>query len=76
MKTLRIAAGLSLALEAVTQAIGILAKRRAGKSYAMRRLTERSFANLTLLSYREIAPGTDIIAEGAVDVELATKRSA
>jgi len=41
MKTLRIATGLALPLEAVTQAIGILAKRRAGKSYAMRRLTEQ-----------------------------------
>lgn len=40
-KELRIAAGLTLPLEAVTQAIGILAKRRAGKSYTMRRLTEQ-----------------------------------
>ncbi len=44
--------------------------------WALRRLVERSFANLYLLSYREIAAGTDIVTEGAVDIELATKRSA
>lgn len=41
MKSLRIAGHLSLPLEAVTQAIGILAKRRAGKSYTMRKLAEQ-----------------------------------
>lgn len=39
--TLEIAPGLHLPLEAVTQAIGILAKRRAGKSYTARRLAEQ-----------------------------------
>jgi hypothetical protein len=38
---LRISADLSLPLEAVTQSIGILAKRRAGKSYTARRLAEQ-----------------------------------
>jgi flagellar biosynthesis protein FlhA len=42
--------------------------------WALRRLIERNFPNLVLLSYREIASGFDIIAEGAVDVELANKR--
>lgn len=42
-KLLKIANGVSLPLETVTQAIGILAKRRAGKSYAMRRLAEQLF---------------------------------
>lgn len=41
MKNLRIAKGLTLPLEVVTQTIGVLAKRRAGKSYAMRRLAEQ-----------------------------------
>jgi hypothetical protein len=40
---LRIANNLALPVETVTQAIGILAKRRAGKSYAARRLTEQLF---------------------------------
>jgi hypothetical protein len=40
---LRIANDLSLPLEAVTQTIAILAKRRAGKSYTMRRLVEQLF---------------------------------
>jgi len=35
--------GLSLPLEVVTQTIGVVAKRRAGKSYLMRRLTEQLF---------------------------------
>lgn len=35
MKQLHISDDLSLPLETVTQAIGILAKRRAGKSYAV-----------------------------------------
>ena len=39
--TLEIAPGLKLPLETVTQAIGILAKRRAGKSYTARRLAEQ-----------------------------------
>jgi len=43
MKTLKISEDLSLPLETVTQAIGILAKRRAGKSYAARRLAEQLF---------------------------------
>jgi hypothetical protein len=43
MKELRIAKDLSLPLEVVTQAIAILAKRRAGKSYLMRRLVEQLF---------------------------------
>jgi uncharacterized protein len=43
MKRLHLAENLSLPLEAVTQAIGILAKRRAGKSYAARRFTEQLF---------------------------------
>jgi hypothetical protein len=37
---LKIAEDLSLPLEVVTQTVAILAKRRAGKSYAMRRLVE------------------------------------
>lgn len=41
MTKLRIADGLSLPLEATTQAIGVLAKRRAGKSYTARRLAEQ-----------------------------------
>ncbi len=40
---LRIADDLSLPLDAVTQTIAILAKRRAGKSYTMRRLIEQLF---------------------------------
>lgn len=42
-RTLHISKDLSLPLETVTQAIGILAKRRAEKSYAMRRLVEQLF---------------------------------
>jgi uncharacterized protein DUF87 len=42
-KQLKISDDLSLPLETVTQAIGILAKRRAGKSYAARRLAEQLF---------------------------------
>lgn len=38
---LKIADDLSLPLETLTQALGILAKRRAGKSYLMRRLVEQ-----------------------------------
>lgn len=38
---LRIAANLTLPLDAVTQTIAIVAKRRAGKSYTMRRLVEQ-----------------------------------
>lgn len=41
MKALRISDHLALPLDAVTQTIGILAKRRAGKSFAARRLTEQ-----------------------------------
>jgi hypothetical protein len=43
VKTLRLSADLTLPIDAVTQAIGILAKRRAGKSYAARRLAEQLF---------------------------------
>lgn len=43
MKTLRIAENLTLPIEAVTQTIAIVAKRRAGKSYTMRRLVEQLF---------------------------------
>src|SRR5258705_6632749 len=39
--TLRLAKGLALPVEAVTQTIGVLAKRRAGKSYLARRLVEQ-----------------------------------
>lgn len=39
--------------------------------WPLRRLIERNFANLVLLSYRELAPGFETIAEGAVDFELA-----
>lgn len=40
---LKIADGISLPSETVTQAIGILAKRRAGKSFLARRLVEQIF---------------------------------
>jgi hypothetical protein len=40
---LRLAEGLTLPVDAVTQAIGILAKRRAGKSYTARRFAEQLF---------------------------------
>lgn len=40
MKTIKIAKDISLPLEIITQTIAILAKRRAGKSYTMRRLVE------------------------------------
>jgi hypothetical protein len=43
MKSLRIAKDLTLPLDAVTQTIAIIAKRRAGKSYTMRRLVEQLF---------------------------------
>lgn len=43
MKSLRIAEGFSLPLETVTQTVAILAKRRAGKSYTMRRIVEQLF---------------------------------
>jgi len=42
-KALRLATNLTLPLDAVTQTIAILAKRRAGKSYTMRRLVEQLF---------------------------------
>lgn len=45
MKTLKLASNLALPLESVTQTIGILAKRRAGKSYAARRLAEQLLKN-------------------------------
>lgn len=41
MKGLQIADHLSLPLDVVTQTIAILAKRRAGKSYTMRRISEQ-----------------------------------
>jgi hypothetical protein len=40
---IKIADSLTLPLDAVTQTIGVLAKRRAGKSYAARRLAEQLF---------------------------------
>ena len=40
---IKLAHNLSLPLETVTQTIGILAKRRAGKSYLARRLAEQLF---------------------------------
>jgi hypothetical protein len=43
MKTIKISKDLDLPLEIVTQTIGILAKRRAGKSYTMRRIVEQLF---------------------------------
>ncbi len=43
MTKLRLADDLSLPLDVVTQTIAILAKRRAGKSYTMRRLAEQLF---------------------------------
>jgi hypothetical protein len=42
-RSLKLAKDLSLPLDAVTQTIAILAKRRAGKSYTMRRLAEQLF---------------------------------
>ena len=39
----------------------------------LRRLVERNFANLILLSYREIATGYDTVVEGVIDVELASR---
>src|SRR3954469_15845493 len=41
MAKLHIADGLSLPLDATTQAIGIVAKRRVGKSYTARRFAEQ-----------------------------------
>lgn len=41
MKTINIAKGLTLPIDVVTQVVAILAKRRAGKSYTMRRITEQ-----------------------------------
>lgn len=41
MKIINIAKGLSLPVDVVTQVTAILAKRRAGKSYTMRRITEQ-----------------------------------
>jgi len=38
--------------------------------WPLRRLIERNFTNLTLLSYRELAPGVETIAEGVVDFEM------
>lgn len=43
MKTIAVAPGLTLPLDVVTQTVAILAKRRAGKSYTMRRLVEQLF---------------------------------
>ena len=42
-RALHLAEGLTLPLDTVTQTIAILAKRRAGKSYTMRRLAEQLF---------------------------------
>ena len=41
---LNIAPNLTLPLEVVNQTIGILAKRRAGKSYTARRIVEQLYA--------------------------------
>lgn len=41
MKTLKISKEISLPVDVVTQTIAILAKRRAGKSYTMRRIAEQ-----------------------------------
>lgn len=41
MKALRIASGLALPIDTTTQAIGIVAKRRVGKSYTARRIAEQ-----------------------------------
>lgn len=41
--TLRLSTDLALPLDAVTQSLAIMAKRRAGKSYAARRLAEQLF---------------------------------
>jgi flagellar biosynthesis protein FlhA len=38
--------------------------------WPLRRLIERNFSNLVLLSYREIAAGVDTIVEGTVNIEL------
>lgn len=43
MRQLRISAELALPLDATTQAIGILAKRRVGKSYTARRFVEQLY---------------------------------
>lgn len=43
MTSLKIAKNLSLPLETVTQTLALLAKRRAGKSYTMRRIVEQLF---------------------------------
>ncbi len=37
--------------------------------WSLRRLIERNFTNLVLLSYRELAPGVETVAEGVVDFE-------
>src|SRR5689334_18645316 len=41
MKSIHLVPGLSLPLEVVTEAIGIVARRRAGKSYLARRFAEQ-----------------------------------
>lgn len=43
MNKLHVADGLTLPIETTTQAIGIVAKRRVGKSYTARRITEQLF---------------------------------
>jgi hypothetical protein len=43
MRKIRIAQNLSLPLETVTQTIGVLAKRRAGKRHLARLLAEQLF---------------------------------
>lgn len=45
MKTIRISKDVSLPRDVITQTIAILAKRRAGKSYTMRKLVEQLLAN-------------------------------
>ncbi len=45
MKNLKISQSISLPLDIVTQTIAILAKRRAGKSYTMRKVAEELLRN-------------------------------
>jgi flagellar biosynthesis protein FlhA len=41
--------------------------------WPLRHLIERNFANLVLLSYREIVSTVDTIVEGVIDIELANR---
>jgi hypothetical protein len=49
-KTIHLAPGLTFPLDLVTQTLGILAKRRAGKSYATRRLAEQLLKGIIYLT--------------------------